>query len=74
MAFAQVEPFGPERADLRAAIIACTMANAWRGKNQRPFRVSEFMPKFELPVQQTITEMKRALQQWQKVLKQNNDE
>jgi hypothetical protein len=61
MAFSQVEPFGEERADIRSAIIACTMANAWRGKNQKPFSISDFLPKFDPPKQQTIDDMKRAL-------------
>lgn len=47
MAFYQLEPFGEERADLRSAIVATTVANAHRGKHQRPYRVEEFMPRFE---------------------------
>jgi hypothetical protein len=61
MAFYQVEPFGEERADLRSAIIACVTANAWRGKNQKPFEVSDFLPKFDPPKQQTLEEMKTIL-------------
>ena len=60
-AFYQIEPFGEERADLRSAIIACTMANAWRGKNQRAFKLTDFMPNFEPPKQQTDAEMKIIL-------------
>lgn len=44
--FAEVEPFGEERADLRAAIIASTIANVHRGKG-RALKAKDFMPKFE---------------------------
>lgn len=44
--YAILEPFGEERADLRAAIVATVIANVFRGKKQRPFKLSDFMPKF----------------------------
>ncbi len=46
MAYFALEPFGEERADLRAALIACLIANANRDEKKRPtpFRVEEFMP------------------------------
>jgi hypothetical protein len=47
MAFAELEPFGEERADLRSAIVASTMANAWRGKRQRAFTAEDCMPRFD---------------------------
>lgn len=48
-AYAQVEPFGEARADLRAGIVASTVANTARDtkKRQEPFKPSEFMPSFE---------------------------
>lgn len=46
MAYAQVEPFGPEREDLRFALICTTMANAWRGKDARPFKLQDFVLDF----------------------------
>ena len=61
MAYSQVEPFGEERADLRSAIIACIIANVNRGKDQRPFEVSDFMPKFDPPKEMTEDEMKMVL-------------
>lgn len=61
MAFSQVEPFGEERADWRSAIVACIVANANRGKDQKPFEVSDFMPKFDPPKEQTEDEMKMFL-------------
>lgn len=36
-------PFGEERADLRSAIVACALVNAWGGK----CKVKDFMPDFE---------------------------
>lgn len=48
-AFAELEPFGEERADLRAGIIASTLANVNRGRGTRAFKPSDFMPKFDAP-------------------------
>lgn len=46
--YARLEPFGERRADLRAAIIASTMANLWgRKKGQRPYKLDRFMPDFD---------------------------
>lgn len=45
-AYYQLEPWGEERADLRAGIIASTIANVNRGKGQRAFTPSDFMPEF----------------------------
>jgi len=46
--YAKVEPFGEERADLRSAIVAATVANCMaRGKGKPAFRPSQFMPKFD---------------------------
>lgn len=61
MAYSQVEPFGEERADLRSAIIACIIANVNRGKDQKPFEVSDFMPKFDPLEEQTEEQMKLFL-------------
>lgn len=47
IAYYKMEPFGEQRADLRAAIIACTVANSNRGKDQKALKVEDFMPKFE---------------------------
>lgn len=47
-AFFRLEPFGEDRADLRAGIIASTVANTARDPKQRkkPFLPREFMPQF----------------------------
>ena len=63
MAFYNIEPFGEFRADIRSAIIACTLANCNRGKNQSAFKISDFMPKFETETKnQSPEEMKKLLQ------------
>ena len=46
MAYNELDPFTRERADLRAGIIAQQIANAKRGKGQRPFKPSDFMPEY----------------------------
>lgn len=43
MAFYTLEPFDEFRRDWRAAIIACTVANAHRGKKTRPYKVKDFL-------------------------------
>jgi len=47
-AFAQLEPFGEEREDLRAGIVAATVANTARDpkRRRRTFEPKEFMPRF----------------------------
>lgn len=45
MLFYGLEPFGERRADLRAGIIAATVANASRSKRRRPYHAEQFMPK-----------------------------
>ena len=44
MAVYRMEPFGEERADLRAGIIASTIANVNRGKKGRLSKPTDFMP------------------------------
>ncbi len=63
LAYSQVDPFGEERADLRAAIIASTVANSVRGKGQRSFTPEDFMPKWgnEQHIGQSVEEMKSKM-------------
>jgi hypothetical protein len=50
MQYAQAEPFGEERADVRAAIVATTVANCLaREKGKPPFKLADFMPRFGQP-------------------------
>lgn len=46
-AFAELEPFGEERADWRAGMVASVIANVNRDpKKGRPFQPRDFMPDF----------------------------
>lgn len=47
MEYAKLEPFGEERADLRAGIVAATVANAHRKRGARALRPADFMPRWE---------------------------
>lgn len=51
MAYAQLEPFGEARGDLRAGIVASTIANANRDakKQPHPYTPHQFMPLVEEP-------------------------
>ena len=48
-AFYEQEPFGDFRADLRAGIVAATVANVHRGSKTPPFTPQDFMPYVEKP-------------------------
>lgn len=61
MAYYRLEPFGEERADLRAGIIAAVMANAMSGKSSRKFTADEFMPKFGPKPEPTPDELRTKL-------------
>jgi hypothetical protein len=45
-AYYQLEPWGEERGDLRAGIIASTIANVYRDASREPFSPLDFMPDF----------------------------
>jgi len=70
MAFYSIEPFGEQRADLRAAIVASVIANSNRGKNQKPFKPEDFMPFKEAPPKkpQTLAEQQAAFKTLSRVL------
>ena len=51
MAFSTLEPFGQAADALGDAITATTIANVNRGKNDKPYSVEDFMPKFEKETQ-----------------------
>jgi hypothetical protein len=59
-AFYEIDPFGDQRADLRAGIVAATAANCWRGKGDRPLKPIDFMPFYERP-RQSSEEMRHIL-------------
>lgn len=43
MAYARVEPFGEERADLRSGIVASILANVHRPKGRKPLKPEDFV-------------------------------
>lgn len=53
IAFANLEPFGAEAEYLGHAIVASTVANRHRGKNEKAHKVDEFVPKFERQIKST---------------------
>lgn len=69
LAFFQLEPWGEERADLRAGIVASTIANVNRpAKRKKAFEPKEFMPQFgvepddaELAALRLMAQMRAAL-------------
>lgn len=67
--YGQVEPWGETRADLRSAIVASTMANTVRGKNQRPFRPADFMPNFEPRPAQSAAHIKAVFAAYAQAVK-----
>lgn len=63
IAYSHVDPFGEERDDLRAGIIASVIANSNRNpkKRPRPFTPGDFMPKLDRRPKKT--------QSWEEQLK-----
>jgi hypothetical protein len=66
-AFHQVEPIGPEREDLRMAIVASVVANVNRNPKKRPkpyvpkdFMAREFMDLVEVAGDDELTEEEQA--------------
>ena len=51
MAYYELNPFGSVRNDLQAGIVASTIANVNRGKNDKSFTPSDFMPYMDKPQQ-----------------------
>ena len=47
IAYQNIEPFGEWRDDLRAGIMASTVANSVRAKGQQAAKPSDFMPEFK---------------------------
>ena len=56
IALDRVDPFGEWRADLRAGIVASTLANANRGKDTKVFAPKDFMPFWKIDSDNLRTE------------------
>ena len=59
-AFYGLDPFGDQRADLRAGIISSVISNRMRGKNENPMEPMQFMPYIQQS-EQTPEEIQRTL-------------
>lgn len=46
MGYERLNPFTLRRGDFQAALVARTMANIWRGRNQQPYEITDFMPQW----------------------------
>lgn len=58
IAYSRVEPWGEERADLRAALICKTLADINTPKGKRPMKLEDFLLKFDQePKTQSTDEM-----------------
>lgn len=57
LAYEAIDPSGEARADLRAGIIASTIANCNAGIRSRTFGPHDFIPKFGKATRQTADEM-----------------
>ena len=69
LAFFQLEPWGEERADLRAGIIASTIANVNRSpKRKKAYEPKEFMPQFDAEPEDAETTAMRLMAQMQAAL------
>lgn len=60
LAFYEIDPFGDQRGDLQAAVVASALSNRWRGKGEKPNEPVDFMPFVERR-QQTPEEMRSVL-------------
>jgi len=72
MAYYSLEPWGTEPEDLRAGIIASTIANVNRDqkKQRKPFTPKDFMPVWDRPPkqEQTPEEQRKIIEMWQAIL------
>lgn len=67
MAYNSISPVGMARADQRAALIACTLANIHRGKNQQPQKIRDFMLYPEPKPKQSLASMQASMQRFAKM-------
>lgn len=65
-AYQQMEPFGEDRADMRAGIIASTIANVYLKKGAKPLSALDFMPFVEKPKTATAARLRQFFQSREK--------
>lgn len=68
VAYYRIDPFGDERADLRAGIIASTVANVHATKKSQQLKPADFMPDFEPPKRQSTKEMIDVMRKFTKAM------
>ncbi len=65
MAFEQLEPFGRRAEYVGHALVASTIANVNRGKDQKPYEIEDFLPQYaEEQEDQTEEEMIAMAAMW----------
>lgn len=61
IAYSRIEPWGEEREDFRAGIVASTIANVNRASNSKPFTPRDFMPDFSRKPETKAEKLKRQV-------------
>lgn len=71
MAFYRLEPWGDERADMRAGIVASTIANVNRDakKRPKPYTPGDFMPQYDTQEEDPEEAAMRLMAQMRATLK-----
>jgi hypothetical protein len=60
----KVEPFGQERADLQAGVVASTIANVNRDKKSKVYKPGDFLLKFEEETPPSPKELYNRFREW----------
>ena len=71
MAYYEIDPWGEDRADLRAGIIASTIANVNRESKRKAFVPRDFMPDFDSKPKPAQSQREMAAVMGQLMAKQN---
>ena len=70
IAFERNSPGEPERGDLQAALISCSIARFSGAKKK--YKIDDFLLKFSGPVRKTIEELKVKFTFWKNMLNASN--
>lgn len=69
--FYELEPWGSDMEFLRSGIVASTIANCHRDSRKPAFKPKDFMPQYDKPQGQTMSETKAKMNEAMAILKQN---
>lgn len=61
MGYEKISPADPERSDLRAALICATIANTFRSKKSKTYKVTDFMIRFTEPIKRSAKELRMKI-------------